>query len=34
MKHYPSGRIEYKTDIISTEPIVKIAVELSFNKKL
>lgn len=34
MKQYLSGRIEYNTDIIPTEAIVKIAVELSLNKKL
>lgn len=31
-EQYLSGRIEYNTDIIPTETIVSIAVELSFNK--
>ena len=34
IEQYLSGSIEYNTDIIPTETIVKIAVELSFNKKL
>ena len=33
-EQYLSGRMEYNTDIIPTETIVKIAVELSLNKKL
>ena len=31
-EQYLSGRIEYNTDIVPTETIVSIAVELSFNK--
>lgn len=32
-KQYLSGVIEYNTDIVPTETIISIAVELSFNKK-
>jgi len=31
---YLNGAMEYKTDIVTTETIVKIAVDLSLNKKL
>ena len=31
-QQYLNGAIEYKTDIVTTETIVSIAVELSFNK--
>lgn len=32
-ENYITGHIEYKEDVIPTETIVSIAVELSFNKK-
>lgn len=33
-EQYLSGAMEYNNDIVPTETIVKIAVELSFNKKI
>jgi hypothetical protein len=32
-ENYITGHIEYKEDVVPTETIVSIAVELSFNKK-